>query len=175
MKFLKSINHFLKKIEIFLVVIFLSLMVLFTFLNVIFRALYTHFQLQWANDVLGKMDWSEPFVRLLVLWITFLGASLLTDDKNHIKIDLMPALLPQKWLPLRELLLSMICVFVSALMIRSSISYIRIEMAFGGRLFLGLPTWIGQMILPVGFLMILFRFFLRGVEQILEMVRNIKT
>ena len=175
MAILKSINIFLKSIEAWLVVVFLSLMVFFTFLNVILRALYTHFQFQWANDVLGQMDWTEPFVRLLVLWITFLGASLLTDDKKHIKIDLMPALLPSKWLPFRELLLSIVCVFISAIMIKSSIDYIRIEMEFGGYLFLALPTWIGQMILPVGFLMILFRFFLRGIEQVLKIVRNVKT
>ena len=174
MKFLRFVNSFLKRIETWLVVMFLSLMVFFTFLNVILRALYTHLHLQWANDILGQMDWTEPFVRLLVLWITFLGASLLTEDNKHIKIDLMPALLPPQWLPVRELLLSMVCVFISALLLKSSVAYLRMEMDFGGYIFLSLPTWIGQMILPVGFSMILFRFFLRGIEQILEIVRNVK-
>ena len=175
MKFLRLVNSFLKRIETWLVVIFLSLMVFFTFLNVILRAFYTHLHFQWANDLLGQMDWTEPFVRLLVLWITFLGASLLTEDNKHIKIDLMPALLPPQWLAVRELLLSMVCVFISVLLLKSSVDYLRLEMDFGGYIFLRLPTWIGQMILPVGFSLILFRFFLRGIEQILEIVRNVKT
>ena len=171
MKFILSINNTLKRIEKWLVVTFLSCMVFFTFLNVILRALYTHFQLQWANGILGRMDWTESFVRLLVLWITFLGASLLTDDNKHIKIDLMQALLPEKWLPVREALLSLVCVFISALMLKASFSYIRMEMEYGGSLFLGLPVWIGQIILPAGFSIILFRFLLRGFEQVLQIMR----
>jgi len=51
-----------------------------------------------------QVDWFEPFVRLLVLWLTFLGASLITKENKHIKIDLMGSLLPDKWLPFRDII-----------------------------------------------------------------------
>jgi TRAP-type C4-dicarboxylate transport system permease small subunit len=171
MKLLRYIDRGLARVEGWLIVIFLSLMVCFTFFHVILRALYTHAHIQWANAVLGYVDWTEPFVRLLVLWITFLGASLITGENKHIKIDLMPAIFPSHWLPFRELLLSLVCVLISALMLKASIDYIKIEMDFGGHLFLNVPTWIGELILPAGFSMILFRFFLRGTEQVLEILR----
>ncbi len=171
MKLLRYIDRGLARVEGWMIVILLSLMVAFTFFHVILRALYTHAHIQLANDILGYVDWTEPFVRLLVLWITLLGASLITGENKHIKIDLMPAIFPSHWLPFRELLLSLVCVLISALMLKASIGYIRIEMDFGGQLFLNVPTWVGQIILPAGFLMILFRFFLRGIEQVFEILR----
>lgn len=171
MKLLRYIDRALARGEGWLIVIFLSLMVAFTFFQVILRALYTHAHIQWANSILGHVDWTEAFVRLLVLWITFLGASLITGENKHIKIDLMSTMLPSRWLPFRELLLSLVCVLVSALLLKASIDYVKIEMDFGGNLFLNVPTWVGELILPLGFLTILFRFLLRGIEQVVEIFR----
>jgi len=175
MKMLRFIDRVLSMVEGWFIILFLLLMVALTFFQVIMRSLYTHAHIQWANSLLGHIDWAEPFVRLLVLWITFIGASLLTGDNKHIKIDLMSSLLPRKWLPLRELVLSLACILISALMLKASIDYIRMEMDFGGYLFLKLPTWVGQLILPAGFLVILFRFFLKGIEQVVEIFGRTKT
>jgi TRAP-type C4-dicarboxylate transport system permease small subunit len=172
LKFLKLIDRALARFEGWLIIITLGLMVTFTFLQVVLRGLYTHGHIQWANSLLGQVDWAEPCARLLVLWIAFLGASLITSENKHIKIDLMSSLLPSRWQPFRELVLSVACVLVSALMLKASIGYVKMEMSFGGYLFLKLPTWIGQLILPAGFLIILFRFFLRGADQVLEILRG---
>lgn len=169
MKILRLIDQAVGRVEGWLIVIFLGLMVTLTFLQVILRALYTHAQLQWANAFLGQVDWAEPSARLLVLWITLLGASLLTRDNRHIKIDLMSSLLPPKWLPYRQLLLYIVCVLICAIMLKASIDYVRTEIAFGGEMFLKIPTWAAQLILPAGFLLILYRFFLRGMEEVVEL------
>ena len=95
MKILRLIDQAVGRVEGWLIVIFLGLMVTLTFLQVILRALYTHAQLQWANALLGQVDWAEPSARLFVLWITLLGASLLTREDRHIKIDLMSTILPK--------------------------------------------------------------------------------
>lgn len=172
MKILRSIDKAIAKAERFLLVAFLFMMVVLTFLNVTLRALHVHAHLQWANDLLGKIDWTEPFVRLLVLWVTFLGASLLTSANKHIKIDIISSLLPSRWVPVRELVLSMGCMTISALMLWSSLGYIKVEITYGARIFLGLPVWIGQLILPAGFFMILFRFFLRGADSVLDLAKG---
>ena len=130
----------------------LWLMVIFTFLQVVLRGLYTHGHLSWANILMGQIDWSEPFVRLLILWITFLGASLLTRDGKHIQIDLFASILPPTLAFPAELhpfpgKSRRIC----AIMIKVSMDYLSMEMEFGGDMFLSLPTWTGQIILPVGF------------------------
>ncbi len=169
---LKWFDRVLARIEGWLIITFLWLMVIFTFIQVCLRGLYTHGHLQWANSLMGHLDWSEPFVRLLVLWLTFLGASLLTRENKHIKIDLFSALLPPKWLRVREFVLSVVCVAISAIMLKVCIDYVKMEMEFGGTLFLYLPNWIGELILPVGFAMILFRFLLRAIDQALEIAKG---
>lgn len=166
MKALKSIDQVIAKVEGWFIVLFLSLMIFLTSLQVLLRALYTHGHIQWANSLLGHVDWAEPFVRLLVLWITFLGASLLTGDNKHIKIDLTATVFPKPWIPYRNLLLCIACAVICAVMIMASIGYVRTEWEFGGDLFLGIPTWLGQIILPLGFFLILFRFVVLGIAQV---------
>jgi TRAP-type C4-dicarboxylate transport system permease small subunit len=87
MPILNTIDRGLASLEKWLIVLFLSLMLLFSFVQVLLRGLYTHAHLQWANDWMAQIAWSEPFARLLVLWLAFLGASLLAGGGKHIKID----------------------------------------------------------------------------------------
>ena len=84
---------------------------------------------------------------------------------KHIKIDLFSTLVPQKWRPVRELVLSIVCILISAIMLKVCTDYVKMEMEFGGTLFLNLPNWIGQLILPAGFALILFRFLVRAIDQ----------
>ena len=172
MKILKCVDRAVGKAERLLVIASLALMVLLTFLNVILRTLYTQGHLQWANNVLGQVDWTEPFVRLLVLWITFLGASLITGENKHIRIDAVGSFISSRWSPYREIVLSIGCLIICALMLKASIEYIGVEMDLGDHLFLRIPSWICQLIIPAGFSMMLFRFLIRAVEQTLEILRG---
>ena len=165
MKSLIWIDRALAKIEGWAIIFFLWIMVILTFFQVCLRGLYTHGRLSWANELIGGLDWSEPLVRLLVLWLSFLGASLLTRDNRHIKIDLFSGILSARWIPLRELLLCMACVMVSGIMVKVCIEYLLLEMAFGGRQLLGLPNWVAQLILPVGFAVIFFRFLIKTIQE----------
>jgi len=173
MKILKYIDEIIAKMERWFIIAFLSLMVILTFFRVILRALYTHGHFQWANEILSQVDWTEPFVRLTVLWITFLGASLLTGDNRHIKIDLFGSLMPSKWLSVREIILSIVCILICALMLNASLGLIRIEMEFGTNYFLGIPAWVCQLILPLGFFVILFRFFIMALEHFINVFGSV--
>jgi TRAP-type C4-dicarboxylate transport system permease small subunit len=171
---LRLVDRILAKIEGWLIIAMLSLMVIFTFLQVVLRGLYTHGHLSWANALMGQIDWSEPFVRLLILWITFLGASLLTRDGKHIQIDLFSSILPPRWLPLRDFILSTVCASLCAMMIKVCVDYLSMEMEFGGTMFLALPTWTGQIILPAGFGLLLVHFLVKAVDQGIQTVRSIR-
>jgi len=172
-RILRLVERIISRIEGWLIVAFLTMMVVFTFTQVVLRGLYTHGHLVLANQLMRGLDWSGPFVRLLVLWLTFLGASLLTQDNKHIRIDLLSTLIPKKWVPLQELILSLICVLISAIMFDVCLDYIKMEMTFGNNMFHYLPGWICQLILPAGFAVILFRFLLRAVAQGVEIARGL--
>jgi len=101
-----------------------------------------------------------------------LGASLVTGENKHIKIDLLTQILPAAWLPLLDVLLSLAGALVTALMFKASLFYVGTEMSFGGELFLGIPNWVGQLILPLGFLLICFRFVVRALSSALAILRG---
>jgi C4-dicarboxylate transporter DctQ subunit len=170
MKILARIDTVVARFEGWLLILFLSLMVFLTFLQVILRSLFIYAHMGWANDLMGSLDWAEPFVRLLVLWVTFLGASLVTGENRHIKIDLLTQVIPVSWRPPLDVLLSLAGALVAALMFKASLFYVSTEMSFGGKLFLNVPNWIGQLILPAGFLLIGFRFLVRGLSSALKIL-----
>ena len=169
---LKWFDKVLARVEGWLIITLLWLLVTFTFIQVCLRGLYTHGHFQWANSLMGHLDWSEPFVKLLALWLTFLGASLVTRENKHIKIDLFSSFLPAKWHPVRELILSVASIIISVIMLKVSIKYVQMEMEFGITLFRSFPAWAGELIIPAGFALIIFRFLLRAIDQGTEVVRG---
>ncbi len=174
MAFLQKLDLLFAKIETWLTIALLWGMAALTFLQVCLRALYTHGHIQWANSMMGHMDWLEPFTRLLLLWLTFLGAALVTHENRHIRIDLFGALLPEKWLPMREVFLSLACVCICGVMAAVSTKYVFLEMQYGEVLFAKIPSWAGEIIFPVGFFLILFHFMVRTVFQGSEVLRRRK-
>lgn len=173
MKRLKWIDDLLARVEGWLIVAMLWLMVILTFVQVALRSLYAYGHLQWANSLLGHIDGSGPFVSLLVLWLTFLGASLLTRDGKHIHIDIMSGLLPKRWHPGREILLASVSLVISAIMLKVCIDYLLMEMAFGGTTVFYLPLWLTQMILPIGFALLCLRFLIRALQEGIQLLRGI--
>jgi TRAP-type C4-dicarboxylate transport system permease small subunit len=174
MNLVKWCDKAFARLEGWLLVLFLAAMVILTFLQVTLRALFIYGHAHWANSLMGQIDWAEPLVRLLVLWVSLVGASLVTGENRHIKIDLLSALLPPRLLPYRELLLSTACAVITGFILNSSISYVRMEATFGGELFAGLPSWIGQIILPIGFSVIFVRFILKAVDEANTVFRELK-
>ncbi len=168
-KKVELINNILENIERWLVIISFSLMVIFSSLNVVLRALYTKLDIQFANLFLSSIDWSEPLARLMVLWITFLGASLLTKNNRHIRIDIMGHFLPPALLKIREVTLAIACSVICFFMLRASIGYISMEMQYGTGMLMGISAWKWQLIIPIGFGMMLFRFLVNLLNDLVNL------
>lgn len=70
----------------------------------------TRFDIQWANQMLTDMEWADSFLRKGTLWLSFLGASLATQKRKHIGIDILPRLAP----PRAKLIIQSLVGFCSA-------------------------------------------------------------
>ncbi len=147
-------------------VLFLSVMVVCTLLQVFLRALATHAGISWANTLLAHIAWTDPLSRALMLWLTFLGASLLARRNRHIRIDVASTVLPRAAAAPRETLLALVTAFICCVMALASFHMVQMERSYGGRVFLDIPTWIVQIILPLGFLLLAFRFALNALERL---------
>lgn len=115
----------------------------------------------------GGLHWGDPMLRLLVLWITMLGALLATRNNRHIRIDLLSRYLPPGWQRINDATGLFFSTAVCALLTWHSSRFVYHEWQDGGILFGTIPTWLGQVILPIGFALITLRFAILGMQAAL--------
>jgi C4-dicarboxylate transporter DctQ subunit len=163
-KSLKIISALLTKLENGLVVLLLGSMVVLAFLQVILRNVFST----------GLM-WADPFLRHLVLWIGFLGASLATQQEKHINLDILTRYLSPRWVSVVRTLANAFAVVVTAFLARAGWTFVQNEMGSPEPLFTigqtAVPAWWLQLIIPIGFALMAFRFAIRAISHGNEIFR----
>ena len=111
---------------------------------------------------------ADQMLRLLVLWVAFLGAVAASREGKHIHVDAIA-----RWLPgrikagvgaLTDLFTLTVCLVLAWQSLRFMESARESgEMAFGS-----LPVWVAELILPLGFTLIALRYGLRLRHHILQ-------
>jgi len=86
LKGLQVINHYIEKVEYGLSLVTMALTTLITTLQVVMRYGFNH-----------PFTWPEEVSTLLLVWMTFTGASILLKKRKHIEIDFFVNLFPKKW------------------------------------------------------------------------------
>ena len=158
MKCFRIVNQILEKIENFFVILILSMMIFLSFLQVILRNFFS-----------TSIVWGDIFLRHLVLWIGFIGASLATKEGKHINIDVLSKLLTPTAKKIGQIIVSLFSSVICYFLMRAAITFINMEQEGGGILFSGVPIWIAQIILAIGFGMMLLRFFILTLENIVKL------
>jgi TRAP-type C4-dicarboxylate transport system permease small subunit len=154
-RFLKNIDKWIARFETVLLVVILSIMVILAFLQVVLRNLF-------SEGIL----WGDTFLRHLVLWVGFLGASLATREKKHINIDLFTRFFKGKTksflFAITNLFAAIICWYLTS----AAWTFVMDEKLANSTLFSNIPAWYFQIIIPAGFLLMSFRFFVIFIEQL---------
>ena len=107
--------------------------------------------------------WSDPLLRVLVLWIALLGAMAATRDNNHIRIDILSRFLPQRLRQISRHTTDLFAAVVSGLLAWHSARFVYLEWEDGNILFAAVPAWVCELILPLGFGVMALRFLLASV------------
>ncbi len=92
----EKLSNLLNKTAIALIAIALATMTVVVFTQVVFRV------------VEASIPWSEELARYLMIYLTFLGASIGIKYKAHIAIEVLITALPHKFQQMAELLVSVI-------------------------------------------------------------------
>ncbi|NOX37658.1 MAG: TRAP transporter small permease [Calditrichaeota bacterium] len=158
-KTLQYLDKGLYLVENSLIVLILGTMVLLAFLQVVLRNFF-------STGIL----WGDIFLRHLVLWVGFIGASLATREKKHINIDVLTRILPKRFVPLVQIVVDSITVIVAYVLMKAAWRMVVFEKEGGSELFAGLPVWIFQLIIPIGFGLIGFRFLLHILQNGLNLI-----
>ncbi|MFQ5893692.1 MAG: TRAP transporter small permease [Nitrospinota bacterium] len=151
MKALQRLDDWLAAIEGWSLIGLVSLMVVLAFAQVVLR-----------NFLRLGLPWADIVLRHMVLWAGFLGASLATQQGRHIAIDVVSRFLPptaRRWMAAA---LNAAACAIAVLLARAAWAFVAAERLGQGLLLRGVPTWWAQLIIPIGFGIMAFRFGLRS-------------
>lgn len=155
---IKKLDEWLAKAESGFLVFLLFLMVFLAIVQVILRNLFDF----------GFL-WTDLFLRQLVLWVGFLGASLAVRERRHIAIDVLPQFIAPRFKPFMQILVCFCTGLISVFLAMAAWKFVRLEMEFPTILFLELPAWIFQTILPFSLIVIALRYFLQGIDHSIQL------
>lgn len=153
-----GINKYWGRVESVLLVLILFIMVSLGFVQVVLRNFFS----------IG-ISWADPFLRHLVLWITFLGASLSTAKHKHINIDAISRFLPPKGKLIARVITDLASFVVVLFLTRASYVFVKDEMDFGSIAFGTVPAWVMELIIPVAFAIIALRFFGNMIVSVIQL------
>jgi TRAP-type C4-dicarboxylate transport system permease small subunit len=152
---LASLYRLLLRIEDALLVVLLSGMILLASAQILLRNL-------WDSGLI----WADPLLRVLVLWLTMLGAMAATRERHHIQIDLLSRFLSARKQRVVRGLTDLFAALVCGLLAWHSGRFVWFEFQDGGILFATLPAWVCESVMPLGFAVMSLRFLLQvGKDQ----------
>lgn len=113
--------------------------------------------------------WSDESLRLLVLWVAVAGAVAASRSDKHINIAVLDRFLPGRLATLKNLLVHAFTATISGIVAWQGWLFVRTSREFGDVLMGGVPAWLLQLVLPIGFGLICYRyalFTLTGVAKL---------
>ena len=120
-------------------------------------------QIALRNIFSTGLPWADPAVRMMVLWLALAGGIAAGRDRKQIAIDAVTRLLPARARRAADTAACLFTCAVAAAVAWHSLRFVRDSLAFGDTAFGAWPAWIFQLILPIGFAAIAWRYFLRAL------------
>lgn len=108
--------------------------------------------------------WGDSLVRVLVLWITFVGATVASRQDEHIRMDLLARYVD----PSRRVWLvrfrSLFAAAIAGLFTWYSYQFVLLDYEDGVTAFARVPAWVCELIMPVGGAVITVRYLLLAIR-----------
>jgi len=152
----RQLSRLLEYLEEGALLLLIAAMIVLTCLQIVLRDV-------WG----GGLSWADPLLRVMVLWAGLLGAVVATRMDKHIAIDLASHLLSRptlRWLRVLRLVFATgVCVVLTWV----AVVFVRQEALQGvGQEMAGLASWQLNLIFPLAFAGITFRFLLGSVRSL---------
>lgn len=175
-------KHFLlHKFEETLIALLLATMTLVTFAQVITRYLNSQF---WASDygvaLLEKLPFLQPIANFhmvwalevtqyLFAWLVLLGMSYGVKVGAHIGVDALTRLFSAKWQKLFAILATLLCITYCIILLIGGLQYVyKIYQVGIYTESLPIKQWVPYSVLPLGLLLLAFRF----IQLLVKIIRG---
>jgi TRAP-type C4-dicarboxylate transport system permease small subunit len=146
-----------RHIETAVLTVLLSVLIVLAFAQIILRNVFS-----------AGLSWGDGSTQLLVLWIAVAGAVAATRDRRHLSIDLSSRFLPATWYRWTRVLVDLFAMSITGIFAWHAARFVMDSKAFGDSLLGSLPAWPFQLVLPVGFALIAYRFAIHALRGALN-------
>ena len=158
---MSSIIKYLHRLEDGLLVILLSLLIILASTQILMRNVFD-----------TGIVWIDPLLRVMVLWLALIGASVAARENKHIQIDVFTRLLnPVLFLMIQTgvyLFSAGVCLIIAW----SGAGWIKLDYEDQITSFIGIPAWALEIIIPICFAIIGVRFFLHSIINFQQVLRS---
>lgn len=119
------------------------------------------------RNIFGEgVIWIDPLLRVLVLWTAMSGAVIATRTDNHIRIDFFTRYFSDKFCALMQRLVYAFCFSICILVSWHSVRFVMMDYEIGTIAFSGVPAWVTELIIPVGFFLIAIRYLILFISPL---------
>lgn len=144
---MKFLDHF-EKVEEWFCGLALFATTLILFINVVLRYVFN-----------ASTTWAEELIRFIMVWIAFIGGSVLVRKNSHVAIDFFLNFISASWKKRVNIFVNSMCFIFSALMCWLGWELVRFVLERHQTApALGVPMYVPYLALPLGFLLMTLRF-----------------
>ena len=142
----------LHRLEDALLVLLLSTMMVLASTQILLRNLFD-----------SGFVWIDPLLRVLVLWLGLIGATVATRNNRHIRIDLLTRFFKRNTHRLIQSIIGQISAWTCLVVAWYGFKWVHMDYADGLTSFVGVPAWTLEVIIPVTFALIGLRYLILSV------------
>ena len=118
--------------------------------------------------------WIDPLLRVLVLWLGLIGATVATRNDRHICIDLLTKYFRRNTHRLIQSVIAQISAWTCLVIAWHGFKWIQMDYIDGVTSFVGVPAWILEVIIPATFALIGLRYLILSVSWAQRYRRHFK-
>ncbi len=122
-------------------------------------------QIVLRNLFASGISWADPLLRVLLVWLGMAGALVASREDRNLTVDVLSRFLPERWRRGGRFLTDAFTAAVSAVLAWHAARLVLGDRAAGLIAFAGIPVWVCELVLPVGFGLIALRYLLHLVRR----------
>jgi TRAP-type C4-dicarboxylate transport system permease small subunit len=142
----------LHRVEDTLLVVLLSAMILLAITQILLR-----------NFLDSGIVWIDPMLRVMVLWLGLIGATVATRKNKHIRIDLLSRYFERNTHRLIQAIVGQVSAWTCLVVAWHGFKWIHLDYQEGLTSFAGIPSWLLEVVIPVTFALIGLRYLVMSL------------
>ncbi len=129
-------------------------------------------QIVLRNGFGGGFIWADETLRLMVLWVALAGAVAAARADKHLAINVLARALPPRGQSAARFITNGFTAFICGVLAWHSYRFVQLSIEFEDVLVGNLPAWWFQVVLPVAFGLMCWRYFAFALQDIVAGVRG---